>query len=369
MPKKVLHYGMGFDSSAYLVSQIYAQSPPEVVLIAQTGSESILIKNQIETYIFPLLRAAKIRTVQIARASNRLKDGYLVLDDSYSPKTCYIRPDYERPYFTLSEDMLTSGTVPQFVRGKRFCSQKFKASILDSWHEKNCPGCYKIIGFNSDESTRIERAKKYPESPLHPTIYPLHEQGWSRGLIEAFIRWHFGLKFYRSACIYCPFSQISGGASEVRERYQLQPSEAAESAYLEYVSLCFNPKQVLSASEKSLTKRGLLSEEATELFLQMLESATWKIYRVKRIRGLACPYRSVKVIYVGDRFSVSQKFNQLVKNLDVRYCHHGVARGFVPSPPNCEEFIVAAPGEAVEKERASFSRRWEERKYQQLEIF
>lgn len=375
MKLAVLHCGMGFDSCCWLID--YLTNPKtrqfdlQAVVMAQTGSESVLVKQQMEKHIFPLLRSHNIRTVQIARASSTLRDGYTVLDDSCSPNICYIRPTTEKPYWSLGDEMLISGTVPQFAKGKRHCSLKFKASILDTWHDEHCPGCQKLIGFNADELRRINN--NFDMHPLHPNAYPLYERGWNRDYIEQMVRDYAG-EFHLSACTFCPFSQISGGGTAVKERWQLQPYEGARAAYLEYVSLCFNPKQVLSTGGKSIIQRQLLTQEAQQLFELELTEAEWKVYEVRRIRGQAVPYRSIKPLVTGDRTTCESylKLQAAYYNESVTYCQHGIPRLHLPVlGDGCEKFLVVAPGDPQAKERSSFQSIWEHRNnpYQQLSLF
>ncbi len=193
----VLHCGMGFDSCCWLVHHLTSpksrQFNLQAVVMAQTGSESILIKQQMERHIFPLLAQHQIRTVQIARASSTLKDGYVVLDDTDEPIHCHIRPTTEQPYWSLGEEMLVSATVPQYSAGSRFCSQKFKIHILEQWHNQYCAGCQKLIGFNADEESRVKKGQDIHAN--HEHRYPLYELGWKRDRIEN-IMLEFAGEFY-----------------------------------------------------------------------------------------------------------------------------------------------------------------------------
>lgn len=375
MKRAVLHCGMGFDSCCWLID--YLVNPKsrhfelQAVVMAQTGSESVLVKQQMERHIFPLLAQHQVRTVQIARATSTLRDGYTVLDDTSSPSICHIRPTTSKPYWSLGEEMLISATVPQYAAGSRFCSQKFKIQILESWHDQHCPGCLKLIGFNADEGNRI--AKGYSIHANHEHNFPLYEQGWNRDRIESMVL-EFAGEFYLSACTFCPFSQISGGGKAVKERWKLQPDEAARAAYLEYVSLCFNPKQSLGTGGKSLLQRQLLSQEARELFELELSEASWKVYEVRRMRGQAVPYRSIKPLVSGDR-SFCESYLQLMVsdyNTALTCCQHDIPRLHLPVVGDgCEKYLVAAPGDPQAKERSSFQSIWNQRNspYQQLELF
>ena len=81
----ILHFGWGCDSSAILVNWLTLPKSRDfeledlIVLAAQTGNESELIKQQNERHIFPLLRQHQVRVVQVAKSGNFLADGYEVL--------------------------------------------------------------------------------------------------------------------------------------------------------------------------------------------------------------------------------------------------------------------------------------------------
>lgn len=397
---------MGFDSSFWLVD--YLENPKSVfremgidelvVISAQTGNESVLVKRQMEDLLYPILRKHKIRTVQIARASSTLRDGFVVLDDTTEPRICHIRPTDEKPYRSLGDDLLSAASVPQIIKGRRTCSDKFKIQILDKWHQLHCPGCSRIIGFNADEGDRIvkdpcqqivgfnadegdriTRKESFNKSVRlgHLNVYPLYEYGYTRAAIEQGISEYFGAgNFHLSACTFCPFSQICGGGESVKSRWEMLPQEAAEAAYLEYVSTCFNPKQTLHVSGESVVDRRMLSGEALEIFTELVESATWKVYHVRRVRNIPTKGkrkdtdRSVKIKFVGSRFEAETKLLEMTALGELKYCKHDIARIHVTdTPPDCEEFYVAAPGEAIEKQKPRFERLWNERLYPQLSLF
>ena len=361
----VLHYGMGFDSTALLFD--YLENPSRwdfeiaCILIAQTGNESILIRNQVEAFVFPKIREHQIRTIQIARASSTQKDGYTVLEDSNNPTTCYYRPTLQKPYYTLYDDMLLSATVPQFAQNRRKCSDKFKAKILDLWHARNCPGCLKLICYNADEQRRVDKLKEESiQQPLHPVFCPLHSSGWTRKIVESRVKKAIAPHpFYRSACLICPFQFVAGSAAEVKAKYEADPPDAARTAFLEFVSTCFNPRQTLSSSEKTLIKRELLNPEIEALLEQELDKATWKVFDVRRIRSLKRPYRSVKTVFVGSRAQAQEHLRQLArKHKNLSHCQHGIARVYREAGPGCERFYVAAPSNPLDKERPDFAKQW-----------
>lgn len=233
MEPAVLYLGMGCDSSAFLVD--YLETPKykrefdiKAVISSQTGDESFLIKQQMEECIYPMLAEEKIRTIQIGRKTSSTKDGYVILNDTVEPKICQIRPTAEKPYYTLSDDMLLAGIVPQYAHKKRLCSSKFKKEILKAFHERYYPECVKIVGFNYDEGRRIKRALNSDEEDCAEFMrFPWYQQGKTRKWIEKFLKEFFGRIFYRSACIFCPFSMIAGSNSEIKVKYELMPHVAS----------------------------------------------------------------------------------------------------------------------------------------------
>lgn len=351
--ESTLHYGLGCDSSwliwDYLTnpkSKFRKKYEINRVLISQVGLESKGVKKQVEKIIFPLLREAKIRTIQIARKSSSLRDGYVILEDTDSPVICHTRPTTEKPYYTLEDEMLWCATVPQYTRGKRYCSDKFKRKILDAYHDQNCPYCMKLIGFDSNERSRIEKAEN-DQQELHPTVYPLYEEGVSREFLVEGLTRETGRRFIRSACTICSFSFIAGSAKEIREKFDYNPYEGARAAYVEYVSICFNPRQSLSTTGKTMVERNLLNSAALELFKLELEEAVWKIYKVRRIRGLNIPYRHIQALAIGTKQEMERKFQELIRVTqgELRYCDHGIGRYYLPvRDEKCEEFIVVTPG-------------------------
>lgn len=396
-----LNLGMGFDSSFFLVDFLENSKSPFrqmgieelVVISSQTGNESVLVKRQMEELIYPILRKHNIRTVQIARASDSLTDGFMVLDDTTQPTICYTRPTVEKPYWSLGNDLLVSAAVPQIVKGNRICSDKFKIQILDKWHTLHCPGCSRIIGFNADEGDRIakdpcseiigfnadegdrlarkESFVKLKKSRLgHLNIYPLYQYGYTRAMIEERMGDRFGKgNFSLSACTFCSFSQICGGGESVKERWDKYPDEAAEAAYIEYISICLNPRQTLHVGGKSVVQRKMLNATAVELFNHLIESATWKLYHVRRIRNIPTKGkkkqtdRSTRIISVGSRAEMEAALLSRASQGDLKYCHHGILRLHFDAPTDCEEFMVVAPGEPVEKQKNRFEGLWTERAF------
>lgn len=216
-------------------------------------------KTYCETHILPLLRSNRIRLVQVARSGRFEEDGIEVLDDSDHPQTLYIGGAYK-----LSDELLFAGTVPQFA-GVHKCALKFKAFVLDEWLSQENPGPYRhafgfnadetsrvarseyltheriAFGFNSDEQKRIDRANIY-SSQTRTSFYPLGEWRWNRETCSNYLKEVFGVVSRRSACVQCPFVNLTLDAIH---RLQDQPNQVARALLIEYTSLCFNHRSSL----------------------------------------------------------------------------------------------------------------------------
>lgn len=96
-----------------------------------------------------------------------------------------------------------------------------------------------------------------------------------------------------------------------------------------------------------MVERNLLNSAALELFKLELEEAVWKIYKVRRIRGLNIPYRHIQALAIGTKQEMERKFQELIRVTqgELRYCDHGIGRYYLPvRDEKCEEFIVVTPG-------------------------
>ena len=97
----VLNYGMGVDSTAILLRWLEMTTaergfPLEdlIVLAAETGDEFDETRYLVETYVLPRLREHGIRFVELARAGEYERDGYVVLQDTRYPECLDPCPRY-----------------------------------------------------------------------------------------------------------------------------------------------------------------------------------------------------------------------------------------------------------------------------------
>lgn len=147
---------------------------PQVTMVSsQVGGEDPLTKYLMEQYKLPRYRDLNIRYVQVARAGPLLADGFVVLSDTRSPDTLYT----EGGPFTLRDELLTTGTVPQYAGGKHLCSIHQKRDCVEPWvnfdlnEAKFCPlprpdeqpgpgvpPVLRVYNYNSAEQTRIRES-------------------------------------------------------------------------------------------------------------------------------------------------------------------------------------------------------------------
>ncbi|HEY9909766.1 MAG TPA: hypothetical protein V6D18_19415 [Thermosynechococcaceae cyanobacterium] len=362
-PTVVLMDGLGCDSST--IGHKWVTDPRSrllptgesfgldqlINLTSQTGNEWWHTAYLNETYKYPIYRDREIRTVQITRASASTRDGYINLDDTRSPNRCLIRgrhpgtnhpmPPFDRRIldfialpdllqrfpgiaiqqqadvgYSLGEDLLESGTVPQFSEAQRKCSPKFKHVVQDQWvadttrvaqgyslgedllesgvvpqyvqgrrkcsHKSKARPCnqwvdaltskvdpedkpiiYVAIGFTKGEERRRirgEMAESDSQTDKLPyrriNFFPLIDQfGYERKDTEAYAHQVIarGIEpWWRSACVECPFSGIAGPKEEVLMKHRQYPIESGFALFIEHVSRRLNPKQTLYPNGRSL---------------------------------------------------------------------------------------------------------------------
>ena len=112
----VMSNGLGVESVAILLRWLNEPSTRDfdlddlTVITAMTGKEWPDTKRDFEQHILPQFRQHGVRFVQLARAGASEKDGIVVLDDSRAAEKLYIEGAY-----TLTEELMRAGTVPQFA--------------------------------------------------------------------------------------------------------------------------------------------------------------------------------------------------------------------------------------------------------------
>lgn len=170
----VINWGLGVDSSAYLVKML--ENPPAhgvdlartMVIHQITGSEWPNTYDHAEQHVLPLLRKRRVRLVQVARAGRALE--IVVMNDSRRPERIVRRGPW-----TLEEDEYeANGTVPQ-QGGIRLCSLHAKGEVGDALIAQEIDGrpFRQVMGFNADEIPRSLRDRGASKNPLRQGVYPL----------------------------------------------------------------------------------------------------------------------------------------------------------------------------------------------------
>ncbi len=157
--------GMGLHSSVLIDRHLTDPTSRDfelsdlTVISSQVGLEDQESGRQMEELLFPWLRRARVRTVQIARRGPRQADGIVVLDDTREPTRCFTTGSG----YTLYDELISAGTVPQYANGQRRCSLKWKGWPIDTWIAGELGGqTYRhAMGFHADEQDRIADDQKY----------------------------------------------------------------------------------------------------------------------------------------------------------------------------------------------------------------
>ncbi|TMR97285.1 hypothetical protein [Nonomuraea basaltis] len=377
--KVVFGFGMGVDSAAILVE--WLDNPDSrtfdlkdlIVVIAQTGDEWLETGWLIEMFIFPLLRAHGIRTIQVARASNSQRDGIVILDDTTQPTTCYIQGAYR-----LSDENFEVATVPQ-TGGIRKCSLKAKGWSLDTLIADITGGepFVHVIGFEVNELGRMMRDMPLG-LPGRIPAYPLTGWGWDRDFCEQLLWKKFQVKWIKSACVQCPYALAStAGLARTLPRYVASPYEAFKPLTMEYLSVAANPRQGLIGG-RQLYDALLDVEGGPELlaeFQEHLNCMPWAIYDVRRafrakaddMMKPANAARSMTRIATGDRADIVGLLDYMANHHLPPGARYEIGRHqrvwlherniYYPCP---EQAFVTGPALAIDKTNKTFAEAWEE---------
>lgn len=190
----VVSYGAGVDSTALLVEFIRRQMRPDYILFADTGGEKP------ETLAFLPLMASYLQAA------------------SFPPITTvrYVPRDFKhwRPYHTLEENCLTTGTLPSLAFGFKSCSQKWKIAPQHRYlqhqeairtHWRRGGRVTQCIGFDAGPADLRRRAHGgNPGDRQYDYWYPLIDWGWDRARCMEEIT-KAGLPIPpKSSCFFCP---------------------------------------------------------------------------------------------------------------------------------------------------------------------
>ncbi|WP_432983112.1 hypothetical protein [Dactylosporangium sp. CA-233914] len=203
----VLSLGMGVDSTGILVRWLTDPTSRDfplsalTVLVSQVGDEYPDTYRDLEEAVLPMVRAHRVRVVQVARPALTIGRGgqrYVVLDDSTSPARL-VRSGPVR----LSDELARNGTVAQV--SNRRCSLRWKGEVLDAWLADNMPpGFVHVLGYDAAERRRADRDAGIVRHGRQPD-YPLLRWGWTRDTTRQFLYDLTGRWWNRSCCSHCPF--------------------------------------------------------------------------------------------------------------------------------------------------------------------
>lgn len=223
----VVNWGLGQDSTGMLVGMKERGIRPDLIIVADVGSERRLttqlrpiFDDWLESVGFP--RSVTVR---------------------YTPKNFKHWP----PYYSLLENCLTNVTLPSLAYGFHTCSSKWKIQPINSYiaQQEWARQCWrdgqkirKAIGFDSSphEQRRAQRgcktfAVQFDEAERYDLEYPLQQWGWTRAdCVAAIMR--AGLPVPpKSSCFFCPamktFEVESLEADELRTVIVLEARTAA----------------------------------------------------------------------------------------------------------------------------------------------
>lgn len=383
----VLSLGMGVDSVALLVRWIMNPSTRDfplnklVVVTAMTGEEHPRTREYMERYLLPLLRAHRIRYVQLCRAGQLKAAGYVVLSDSRDTQRMIMRG----PWW-LSMEMRAAGTLPSMRNGRRWCSERAKGQVLDAWVADHMePGYIHVVGFAAEERRRATRdtaarrdKERRREVPACVPFYPLILWRWDRQRCQDFLTRQFDLEepWPRSCCTFCPFSATAGGRPELIARWRAQPAAAADAIELEYTALALNPQIGAFGVDRTahdLARQAGIEEAMAIAARRIQQRPDWVLLEVRRFftagsdrdhKGFA--WRSVSIARTGTREQMLAAARAQPRT-ELEVDEYGITRAWRhrrPAPdtpvhyPLVEWMYVVVPAGVQAKKRPGFEPKW-----------
>jgi hypothetical protein len=395
----IMSNGLGVESVAILLRWLLEPETRDfpldqlVVITAMVGAEWPDTAASFAQHILPLFRQHRVRFVQVARAGHLEEDGIVVLDDSRHPECLHIGGAY-----TLTEELETAGTVPQYGSEHR-CSLKFKAFVIESWLAEflsrtirhtfgfNADELERVqksdaaiaarmtFGFNAQEMERVELGRSY-DRPSRISHYPLVLWGWDRSRCLAYIKDTIGVVWRKSACRFCPFARIN---PDLIARQKQFPQDTAGAMFTERLSLAMNPRGQLFKKEplyQIVADSG--NDQALGHFNLLLSQQNWAVYRIRRIYNAKAIYEQdgVRKRLIGrdpakkgtaercvEQLSVHPTSTEAILRLGELASQHSVepcqAHGLwyaklserETTYPTREDFFVAAPARVETKAR------------------
>lgn len=391
----VLSYGLGVDSTALLLRWLNEPDSRDfdlsdlLIVTSMTGDEWPRTALLVEQHILPRIREAGVTFAQVARGGRSQKKGIVVLDESHAPDHLHVAGAYK-----LSDELIAAGTIPQ-VGGSRYCSQKYKGWVIDTYLGEIAPEATRhafgygateanrasrceehmpkpkrlAFGFESSEGARARRATEF-DTPSRVAEFPLIEWGWDRKDCSRYIEQTTGVSAWpKSACVYCPFALTNReGRERTLERYDAEPERAMETLMLERRSLCLNPRGGLIAGDRLFDLLWAHRRPIAMAFERRAEETPHSVYEVRRLwrhaKGKA--NRDLRVLHTGPRAECESLVRQYGEVDDSDGIERVYLRRRGEQLPTREHFIVAGPAGAEEKVLPSFGSWWEELDHEQL---
>ncbi|UTM40047.1 hypothetical protein MX572_25715 (plasmid) [Rhodococcus pyridinivorans] len=366
---------MGVDSCAILLRWLTDPTSRNfelddlAVVTAQTGDEKATARTEIEKLVLPLMRAHRIRLIQVARSDRYATStgkGIVVLSDTRSPDRMFTEGRYK-----LSDEMLSAGTVPQ-AGGARLCSVHAKGDCLDPVIERITRGRpYRhVLGFELHEQSRALKDTRF-NTALRTGEYPLIDWQWTRQDCQDFIVDVVGEPISKSACVYCPFA-LSNKTSRIEalQRYAERPDEAALALTMEHVALALNANQGLIAGKRLIDLLASSGQHHHVLtaFTDELDRTEHALYRVRRIlrpsksdpTKMANAARAVERIATGSRGTM---LTRLTRDYGSDVEVDGlITRAYLRRRgdqfPTLEELYTVAPAVVADKQHRNFDHWW-----------
>jgi hypothetical protein len=198
----IVSYGGGTNSTAMLVGLLERGERPDAIVFADTGGEKPHTYRHIEQMSLWCQRIG-FPPVEIIRGELP----QMVIDGS------------------LEQECIRLGKMPAKAYGFGSCSLKWKIEPQQRYdrrfaaaHGVELSDITRLIGFDADEPSRVERALRVGKKQPVKQRFPLYEWDWGREeCVEAIAR--AGLEQPgKSACFFCPSSK-KWEILELRDRY------------------------------------------------------------------------------------------------------------------------------------------------------
>lgn len=190
----VVSYGGGTNSTAILVGLHERGVTPQAIVFADTGGEKPNTYEHIG-HVDVWCRSVGFPAITILRGfpwwtPKMVEDG------------------------SLEQECVRLGKMPAKAYGMGGCSLKWKVdpqNRYNRWYAKehaiDLARITRLIGFDADETSRVERALSFSDRQPYRQSFPLYEWGWGREeCVDAIAR--AGLpQPGKSACFFCPSSK------------------------------------------------------------------------------------------------------------------------------------------------------------------